>query len=176
MKVVDRVDTKERTEKLTEEERDDLFTKLVMGKDVTEEVKTRKGVFTIKYPIPNDLLNIGRIMSFRRNFKPAEAFDAETEMLNTMASTLDVVVVSGPKWFEDAKKANTNFTFLEAPSRTFLAELYVKAHSFREKVERRLDESEGSGNRRVPAKKGDDGPVDGGAFGSLSNEPDNPKS
>jgi hypothetical protein len=176
MKVVDRIDTQEHVEKLTDGQRDNFFTKLVMGKDVTEEVETSKGVFIIKYPKSKDLLTIGRIMSLRRNYKPVEAFDAESEMVNTMASTLDVVVVSGPKWFEDAKKANLNFSFLEVPGRTFLAELYSKAYSFREKVEPRLNQAEGSGDKRIPPKAGNDDAVDGGAFGGLSNEQDDPES
>jgi hypothetical protein len=173
MKVVDHIDTQERAEKLTEEQRDDFFTKLVMGKDVTEEVETGKGTFLIKYPKSRDLITIGKIAATRRNFKPIEGFDAETEMVNVMASTLDVVVVSGPKWFEDAKKANLNFSFLEVPSRVFLAELYGKAYSFREKVEQRLNQAEESDDRRVPPEAGNDDPVDGGAFGGLSSEPDN---
>ena len=174
MKIVDKI-TEERIEKLTEEQRDDFFTKLVMGKDVTEEVETGKGIFTIKYPKPKDLLAIGRIAALRRGYKPIEGFDAEAEMVNAMASTLDAVVVSGPKWFEDAKKANSNFSFLEAPSRVFLAELYGKAYSFREKVEKRLDEAEGSVDKRLPPQGGVDDSVDGGAFGSLSSEPDGSK-
>jgi hypothetical protein len=168
MKIVNHIDTQERVEKLTEEQRDDLFTKLVMGKDVTEEVETSKGIFTVKYPKSKDLLTIGRIMSLRRNYKPVESFDAESEMINTMASTLDVIVIAGPKWYEDAKKANLNFSFLEVPSRAFLAELYGKAYSFREKVEPRFNQAEGSDDRRIPPETGDDGPVDGGAFGGLS--------
>jgi hypothetical protein len=170
MEIVDQIETTERVERLTEEQRDDFFTKLVMGKDVTENVETDKGTFTVKFPKSKDILAIGRIMSLRRNFKPVEAFDSESDMVNTMASTLDVVVVSGPKWFEDAKKANLNFSFLEVPSREFLAELYGKAYSFREKVESRLNQTKGSADKRIPPQAGDDDPVDGGAFGCLSNE------
>jgi hypothetical protein len=172
MKVVDRIDTQERAERLSGEQRDDYFTKLVMGKDVTEDVETSKGIFTVKYPKSKDLLAIGRLMSFRRNFKPVEGFDAESEMINTMSSTLDVVVVSGPKWYEDAKKANLNFSFLEVPSRAFLTELYGKAYSFREQVESRFSEDKRPGDQRIPPEKSDAGPVDGGAFGGLSSEQD----
>jgi hypothetical protein len=175
MEVVNHI-TQDHVEKLTEEQRDDLFTKLVMGKDVTETVKTLRGEFIIKYPKPADILTIGKIAALRRNYRPIEGFDAETEMNNMMASTLDVVVVSGPKWFEDARKAKESFSFLEVPSRGFLAELYSKAYSFREKVEQRLKQTEGSGDRRVPPEAGNDGPVDGGAFGGLSNQPDDTKS
>jgi hypothetical protein len=168
MKVVDHIDTQERVEKLTEEQRDDLFTKLIKGQDVTEAVKTSRGEFIVKYPKAADLLTIGKIAAIRRNHKPIEGFDAESEMIKTMASTLDVIVVSGPKWFEDVRKSKEIFSFLEVPSRVFLTELYGKAYSFREEVEQRLNQTEESGDQRIPPETGDDGPVDGGAFGGLS--------
>ena len=175
MKEVQRIDTKDHVEKLTEDQRDNLFTRLVMGMDVTEEINTSQGVFVVKYPRVGDNLSIGRIAAVRRNFKPADGFDTETEMINVMASTLDVIVVSGPKWFTDAKKNNPNFTFLEVPSRVFLAELYGKAYSFREEVEQRFNEAEKPADQRVPPKEGNDDPVDSGAFGEITNERDNKK-
>jgi hypothetical protein len=169
MDFVDHIDTQqERVEKLTEEQKDDIFTKLIKGQDATETVKTSRGEFVVKYPKAADLLTIGKIAAIRRNYKPIEGFDTESEMINMMASTLDVVVVSGPKWFEDIRKSKENFSFLEAPSRVFLAELYGKAYSFREKVEQRLNKTEESADRRIPPETGDDDPVGGGAFGDLS--------
>jgi hypothetical protein len=136
---------------------------------VTEEVDTERGRFEVKYPKPKDMLSIGRLSASRRNYKPAGAFDAETEMFNVMASTLDVVVVKGPDWFENAKNANKYFTFLEVPSREFITELYGKAYSFRSEVEKRLVPGKGPAGERIPAAEGADDPVDGGAFGGLSN-------
>jgi hypothetical protein len=176
MDVVDHINTKDRVERLTENQRDDLFVKLITGKDVTENVETSQGKFVVKYPKAIDILTIGKIAALRRNYKSIEGFDAETEMINMMASTLDVVVVSGPKWFEDARNAKESFSFLEVPSREFLAELYGKAYSFREKVESRLNQTKGSADKRIPPQTGDDDPVDGGAFGSLSNEQDDTES
>jgi len=173
MEVVDRVETQERVEKLTEEQKDDLFTKLILGKDVTETVETSKGKFVIKYPKTADLLAIGKIAAYRRNYRPPECFDAETEMINIMTSTLDLVVVSGPKWFEDAKTVNKNFSFLEVPSRAFLSELYGKAYSFREEVELRLDPPQRSDNKPISAENGNDDAVDGGAFEGLSGKQGN---
>jgi len=169
MGVVDRIDSQ--TEKLTEEQKDDLFTQLIMGKDYTEEVETSRGKFVVKFPRAADDLTIGKIAAARRNFRPPEAFDDEAEMTNIMASTLDVVVVSGPKWFEDAKKLNKNFTFLEVPSRLFIAELYGKAYSFRGKIEKGFSEEGEPANRGVPSETGDNGAVGGGAFEGLSSEP-----
>jgi hypothetical protein len=169
-KTIDRVKTQDHLEKLTEEKRDDFFTNLIMGKDVVEEVETSRGVFVLKYPTAADLISIGKVAAFRRNYKPVEAFDAETEMLITTTSTLDIVVVSGPKWFEDAKTKNKNFTFMEVPSREFIAELYGKAYSFREKIEQSFNTSKEPADKPISAERGNAEAVDGGAFGSLSSE------
>jgi hypothetical protein len=172
IKTEPRIKTNDAVEKLPEEKKDDLFTDLIMGKDATDEIQTSRGMFKIKYPRASDILTIGKLSAARRNYRPVESFDAETELVNVMASTLDVVVVSGPSWYEGAKTANPNFSFLEVPSQAFLAELYRKAYSFRGEVEQRFDKAERPAGKRVPAEKGDDDPVDGGAFGTLTNEQD----
>jgi hypothetical protein len=170
MQAVDAIDTEKKVEKLTEPERDDYFTKMVMGKDVTEEIETSRGTFTVKYPKPKDMISIGKIAAYRRNYKPVEAFDVTSENDNIMTATLDVVVVSGPEWYENAKKINKFFSFVEVPSRKFLTEFYGKVYSFREQVEECLDEGEIPSDRRLPTETGADDPVDGGAFGGLSSE------
>jgi hypothetical protein len=170
MKTVDAIDTEKKVEKLTEEEKDDFFTKMVMGKDVTDEIETSRGTFTVKYPKPKDMISIGKIAAYRRNYKPVEAFDVTSENDNIMTATLDVVVVSGPEWYENAKKINKFFSFVEVPSRAFLAELYGKAYSFRGQVEKCLDEGETPADQRVPAEEGAHDAVDGGAFGGLASQ------
>jgi hypothetical protein len=170
MKTVDAIDTAKKVEKLTEEEKEDFFTKMVMGKDVTEEIKTGRGTFTVKYPKPKDVIAIGKLAAYRRNYKPAEAFDVASENDNLMTATLDVMVVSGPEWYENAKKTNQFFSFVEAPGRKFLMELYGKAHSFREQVEKCLNEGEEPGGGRLPSEEGAHDAVDGGAFGGLASE------
>jgi len=170
VEVVDRIQNEDPVEKLTDEEKDDLFDNMVMGKDATYPVDTSRGKFKVKYPRAADILTIGNLTAFRRNYKPIESFDAETEMINVMASTLDVVVVSGPDWYNKAKIKNPKFSFVEVPSKEFLAELYSKAYSFRSEIEQRFSVDKGSADKRIPSPKGNDAPVDGGAFGNLSNE------
>ena len=168
--VKDRVENQERVEKLTEEKKDDYFTKLILGKDVVEEVETSRGKFEVKYPTTADLISIGKIAAFRRGYKPAEAFDAETDMIIAMASTLDVIVLSGPQWYENAKTVNKNFSFLEVPSRVFINELYGKAYSFREKIEQSFNPTAGTIDKSISTEKSNDGSVGGGAFEGLSSQ------
>jgi hypothetical protein len=170
MKTVDAIDTTKKVEKLTEEQKDDFFTKMVMGKDVTDEITTSRGIFTVKYPKPKDMIAIGKIAAFRRNYRPVDAFDTISENDNIMTATLDVVVVSGPEWYENAKKVNKSFSFTEVPSRRFLAEFYGKVYSFREQVDKCLDEGETPADRRLPPETGPHDDLDGGAFGGLSSE------
>jgi hypothetical protein len=170
VELADKIDTENRAEALTEAKRDDFFSSLLMGKDATEEVETSRGKFTVKYPKSADLLTIGKIAAFRRGYKPADAFDAQTDMLNIMASTLDVVVVSGPEWFKNARKAGKDFSFLEVPGREFVTELYGKAVTFRGEVEQRLNTEGGYAPERIPAAEDAHAPVGGGAFGSLASE------
>jgi len=167
MKVVDHIESSEQVEKLTGEQRDDLFTQLLTGKDVIETINTSRGDFQVKYPKVGDIITIGKIAAYRCGGK----LDTDTEMLNVFAATLDTIVVSGPKWFEDAKAKNKNFSFLEVPSRVFLMELYGKAYTFREEIEQRLNPPEGSTDKSIPAEAGNDGAVGGGAFTGLSGQP-----
>jgi hypothetical protein len=168
MKTVDAIDTTKKVEELTEEQRDDYFTKMVMGKDVTEDIETSRGKFTVKYPKPKDMIAISKIAAYRRGYKPVEAFDVDGENDNIVTATLDIVVVAGPEWYENAKKMNKFFSFVEVPSRKFLMEFYGKVYSFRERVEERLEAGEESADRRLPAEKGVDDAMDGGAFGGLA--------
>ena len=173
--VKDRVENNERVEKLTGEQKDDYFTKLILGKDVVEEVETSRGKFEVKYPTSADIVSIGKIAAFRRGYKPAAAFDAETDMVITMASTLDVVVLSGPPWYEKAKAKNKNLSFMEVPSRMFISELYGKAYSFRAKIEQCIDPPQGSTDKPVSTEGRNDDPMDSGAYGEISSEQLNPQ-
>jgi hypothetical protein len=166
--IVDKIEPKVKIESLPEEQKDDLYLSLIMGKDYTEEVTTSRGVFILKYPKTADHVRIGKLAAHCRGYRPVEGFDMQTETLIQMASTLDVMVVSGPPQFEHAKKMNEKFSFMEEPSREFLAELYSKARMFRDEVELRLNPQKESEPKRVPAEKGDDAALDGGAFGNQS--------
>ena len=120
---------------LTENEREDIFIKLLMGKDATGEVETSRGVFTVKFPKEKDRIAIGRLMSINRAGLPTNSFDVETENRNLICSTLNILVVGAPKWFETARNKVKNFGFEEVPDEEFLLELYQKACSFRDKVQ-----------------------------------------
>ena len=129
-----------------EQERDIFFT-LISGKTVTEEIETSRGTFTVKFPKQKDLLYIDRRVAAMRAGLPASAFDANATFAMQKTAFLDAVVESGPAWFESLKKKNPAFTWEEVPDVDFIDEVYVKAWTFRSKVQ--------SSFRRNEAKAGD---------------------
>ena len=150
--LVSKTDTN--SESLSNEERDDIFSQLIMGKDATGEVETSRGVFTVKFPKEKDRIAIGRLMCVNRGGLPANSFDVETENRNLICSTLNILVTGAPKWFEDAKNKVKNFSFEEVPDEEFLLELYQKACSFRDEVQESFRKKEGTASAGVPTTKG----------------------
>lgn len=142
------------TEVLSTEERDDVFTQLLMGNDATSEVETSRGTFTIKFPKQKDSLAIGRLMCINRGGLPASSFDVETENRNLICSTLNILVIGAPSWFENAKTKVKSFSFEEVPDEEFLLELYQKACSFRDEVQASFKEKKGAESTGIPAGEG----------------------
>lgn len=128
-----------RNEELNENQRTDLFNSIVMGKDVTEVIKTSRGDFKVKYPRARDIQQIGRLQAYRLNGIPAECFDKNVLFLSQEIATLDVVVIEGPAWYENAKKENTNFSWLDIPSQSYIQEVYSLAYEFRLKVQKCIE-------------------------------------
>ena len=141
------------SETLSNEEKDDVFTQLLMGQDAISEVETSRGKFTVKFPKEKDMLAIGRLMCINRGGLPAASFDTETENRNLICSTLDIVVTGAPQWFEEAKKKIKNFSFEEVPDEEFLLELYQKACSFRSEVQKSLSEKKESESTGIPTNE-----------------------
>ena len=61
-------------------------------------------------------------------------------LLNNMQKIafLDVVIVSGDKWFESVKKKNGSFSWAEVPDVNFIDEVYTKAWLFRTSVQEKF--------------------------------------
>ncbi len=131
MKITEEIKQEEIQE--IEEDRD-IFFALISGKTVTEEIETSRGNFTVKFPKQKDLLYIDRRVAAMRAGLPASAFDSSANFALQKVAFLDVVVEAGPEWFNKLKKKNT-LIWEEVPDTDFIDEVYVKALSFREKVQ-----------------------------------------
>ena len=85
-------------------------------------------------------------------------------------ATLDIVVLEGPAWYENAKKENMNFSWLDIPSQSYIQEVYAQAYSFRLKVQKLIESDGNKGNKELDSVsniKDNDSP---GLFDGISSE------
>ena len=157
-------------ETLNEKERVSMFNSIVMGKDVTEIIKTSRGDFKVKFPRARDIQQIGKLQALRLNGIPIECFDRNVLALIQEIATLDVVVLEGPAWSENAKKETVNFSWLDIPSQAYIQEVYAKAYNFRLKVQKLLESNDEDGNKGLDSVSDvkDDGSP--GLFDGLRSE------
>ena len=135
---LEKIETKK--PELNETENVNMFNSIVMGKDVTENIKTSRGDFKIKYPRARDIQQIGRLQALRLNGIPIDCFDKNILALIQEVATLDVIVLEGPAWYENARKENVNFSWADIPSQSFIQEVYAKAYEFRIKVQKLVED------------------------------------
>ena len=158
------------TETLNDEERTSMFNAIVMGKDVTETIETSRGKFKVKYPRARDIQAIGRLQAFRLNGVPIECFDKNVLALIQEIATLDVVVLEGPAWYENAKKENINFSWLDIPSQSFIQEVYAKAYHFRLEVQKLIESDSEEGNKGLDSVSNIEDNGSPGLFDGVSSE------
>jgi hypothetical protein len=165
--------SREEAETLPEERKASLFFDLLNGQTVKETIKTSRGDFEIKYPKQKDIISIGRVAAYMRSGIPAVNFDAAADYEIQKCAALDVMVSGGPAWFENAKKADKNFSWRNVPDAHFTDEVYAKALGFRQTVQKQLTGDQehaaegiaGEDAGSVPADVGD------GLFSGVTGSP-----
>jgi len=117
------------------EKRDKYFFAMLNGEPVTDTIKTSRGDFIAKFPQQKDVISIGRIAAYMRSGIPAANFDVAADYEIQKVATLDVMITSGPVWFENARKKNKNFSWRDVPDARFVDEVYAKALQFRQGIQ-----------------------------------------
>jgi hypothetical protein len=160
----------DKSEPLPEEKKDDLFFAMLNGNTVEDTITTSRGDFVVKFPKQSDLITIARLAAFMRAGIPAGNFDSSGEYEIQKCATLDVIVDTGPAWFNKAKKA-PNFSWRNMPDASFVDEVYAKALSFRQKVQAELRGIEGVADNGTPEEEAEAVPADvgGGVFSGIKN-------
>lgn len=141
-----------KNEEYSEEKQNDIFYTLLSGKTYKETVETSRGNFVLKFPKQKDVMQIDRRVALMRGGVPAESFDAIANFNLQKVATLDVMVESGPKWYDNLKSKNPNFSWGDMPDGNFIDEVYSKAYTFRAEVQRKL-----GGDEEKTADKVSDG-------------------
>ena len=135
-----------------EEKQEDIFYTLLNGKSVRETITTSRGKFVVRFPKQRDLLAIDRRVALMRGGIPAVNFDEAANFALQKVAYLDVVVESGDNWFNNLKQKK-NFSWGDMPDTSFIDEVYVKAWSFRNKVQALFTENEGKSDKQSPEQK-----------------------
>lgn len=125
-------------DKLSEDKADELFYSLLNGKTIGDTIKTSRGDFVVKFPKHKDIERIGIIVAQRHCGLAAVSFDIDTENSIYKCAVLDVMIESGPVWYEKVKKSNESFSWREIPDTDYIDEVFVKARSFRDRVQEQL--------------------------------------
>lgn len=142
---------KKEEQKLDEQQEETLFNKIVRGEDVTEQIKTSRGTFEIKYPRMADVERIGRLQAARRNEMAIGSFNFDAiDTINKIAN-LEVLTVRGPAWYENAKREKKNdfSVWQNIPLKSFIDEVYTKTLDFCEKVRNNLEQGGSCADRPV---------------------------
>lgn len=109
---------KENQREITKEEVDyanEIFSKLLRGEDLTQTVKSSRGEFVFRYPTNGDKIEIERLKSAMLENVNIEKADGETLLMISAIASIDVCLVTAPKWWKGAKAC---------PDRYLLGELY----------------------------------------------------
>jgi hypothetical protein len=169
MELVERKTDFDKIEDLTNKQKENLFCSIVRGQDAIETIETSRGKFKIKFPRMKDIEAIGRLVAYRLNGLDAKCFDEVTYSLIQEIATLDVLVVEGPDWYENAKKENKfGLSWGDMPSQSFVQEVYAKAYDFRFEMQKKLEQFEEKESVGVDSGKNDTDINGAGLFEGMS--------
>lgn len=147
---------------------DDIFYKLLSGETVQETIHTSRGDFVVKYPKQKDIMYIDRRVAALRGGLPADSFDNAATFSMQKVAFLDVVVVSGDKWFESIKRKNGSFSWAEVPDVNFIDEVYTKAWLFRTSVQEKFQRKNNAANSGSSDKQNVSDDVGNGLFDGVT--------
>lgn len=160
-------DNKDAEEMFDAKKQNDIFYQLLLGQTFKETIETSRGKFVVKFPKQKDILTIDRRVALMRGGVSAESFDAQGNFNLQKIAFLDVVVESGEPWFNNLK-ADRNFSWSEMPDVNFVDEVYLKAWTFRAKVQEKLRAHEGKAAEKVSDEKGVQSSVGNDVFSGVS--------
>jgi len=154
-------------ETFDDEKQEDIFYSLLNGKTVKETIETSRGKFVVKFPKQKDLMFIDRRIAAMRGGLPASSFDDMANFAMQKVAYLDVVIESGETWFNNIKEKNKSFSWGDMPDTGFIDEVYVKAWSFRLKVQSNFRGNEEATDNRTVVEKDMAETVDNGVFSGV---------
>lgn len=165
MDFIDEVKAKD--DVMSEEKQKDIFFTLLNGKDVTEEIETSRGKFTVRFPKQKDLIAIERRIAYMRGGIAASCFSESANYALEKVAYLDICVIGGDAWFENLKKKDS-FSWGDMPDTNFVDEVFVKAWTFRAKVQADFASNERKADTAASDESDVSEDVDNGLFSGVA--------
>ena len=140
---------------------------IISGERLTETVKTRRGEFTLAFPLPKDLRRIEVTVASRLDGQPSSTFSADTIQNIRAYATLDTVVVDAPEWWDKLDSAE------DCPDDDLIIDLYRRYLRLYNQTQKALGRG-GKLRGSVGKIESKDPPetVDSGAFSGIADGPE----
>ena len=146
----------------------DPLERLLSGEKITEVVKTRRGDFTIVFPLPSTIRQIEIEISDMLGNKPLASFTQTAVNTVRVYATLRHVVVNGPDWWNDLDSPD------DCSDDDFIGDLYGRYLRFYQEVQGAMAKGrypEDAG--RIPGRQPDTpAPVGDRALQGASDRPE----
>ena len=155
-------------ETFDDKKQEDIFYALLNGKTAKETIETSRGKFVVKYPKQKDLMYVDRKVALMRGGLPASSFDDIANFSMQKVAYLDVVIESGEAWFNNLKEKNKSFSWGDMPDTDFIDEVYVKAWTFRLKVQGDIRGDEGKTDKGTVVEESVPETVGDGVFSGVA--------
>ena len=125
-----------------QKENDDILLRILSGREVVDKVRTKRGNFSIKYPLPYDLRSIEVTLAKRISGMPEESFDRNQMGEFRAYAVLDHVVVDAPEWWMNLESSEF------CPDYDLITKLYRRYLQLRKKIQRKITDSTFRGDDR----------------------------
>ena len=99
-------------------EANDPLEAIINGDRLSTDVTTRRGKFTLAFPLPKDLRRIEVTVASRLEGQPSSTFSDDTIQKIRVYATLDAVIVDAPEWWDGLDSAE------DCPDDDLIVELY----------------------------------------------------
>lgn len=116
-------------------EKQNYFEKILNGEMITEDVKTKRGVFTIKNLTSKDHIKIAVSKSKMLQGANLETIDNLSAFLVEEIAVCDITIIKAPAWWKGAENC---------PDDTVLTDIYRGCLSLNQKIQKAMsDEKSG---------------------------------
>ncbi|RLE46002.1 MAG: hypothetical protein DRJ31_10545, partial [Candidatus Methanomethylicota archaeon] len=139
-------------------EKKDVLESILNGEQITEEIKTKRGVFVIALPLPKDIRNIEIEIARRLDGYPENQFSSDMLMKFRVYASLDTVIIKAPDWWNKLESAE------DCPDDSLISFLYRRYLRFYQETQKKIEKSHFNGTAKIGKARIKTETVGDGAF------------